>query len=463
MNRLDTSPLPKWLRIPLRVAAVLLFIASFAGADTPAGEEEKGAGEAAEGLQEALKESAPPETPEAEVKATVSAEARAEMERIRDAYGKLTSLDLGGTIKAEFDIAGQRETHDATFTSSFRAPSKFRHEVKDDLVVGSTGDKLYMYQPAANAYLLLDTPEKANDDGQPEADAAAPAGRFDPKKMPEPIPQLLDQQNPSLMLALAADASAHLADGIAKIETGPDAKLDGQSFRALRFTAPDESVIDMLVDPQTHLVRRVSVDLRKSIERDGQPDVKTANVTYDYSTVKPGAETNDGQFAWSPPQGARDLAQMASAEAGEGDYPAMKLAGQAAPDFSLDDLDGNKVSLADLKGSVVVLDFWATWCGPCVASLPGLDKIYQANKEKGVKVYAVNLAEEKVVVRAFVEKTKLGIPVLLDTDGKVGEAYSAQAIPQTVVIGKDGKVVKVFIGGGHDEELSAAIADALKQ
>jgi peroxiredoxin len=86
-------------------------------------------------------------------------------------------------------------------------------------------------------------------------------------------------------------------------------------------------------------------------------------------------------------------------------------------------------------------------------------------KDKGVNVFAVNLQEEKDEVEAFVKKTNLTVPVLLDTTGAVAQSYKASAIPQTVIIGKDGKVAKVFIGFGGEEtakEMKDAVEKAMK-
>jgi peroxiredoxin len=108
---------------------------------------------------------------------------------------------------------------------------------------------------------------------------------------------------------------------------------------------------------------------------------------------------------------------------------------------------------------------WATWCPPCRASLPHLDKLYEETKDKGVTIYAVNLQEEKDDVQNFIKQTNLKTPVLLDSDGAVAQAYHANAIPQTMVIGKDGKVVKIFVGFSGDEsakELKQTVEKALK-
>jgi peroxiredoxin len=142
---------------------------------------------------------------------------------------------------------------------------------------------------------------------------------------------------------------------------------------------------------------------------------------------------------------------------------ASELEGKAAPNFKLEGLDGKSISLADLKGKVIVLDFWATWCGPCRLSLPHLDKLYQAQKEKGLQVFALDQQEGKDEVEAFVKKTGLTVPVLLDSEGKVGNQYGVTGIPQTVVIGKDGKIAKIFVGFDPDSspaELEKAVEAA---
>jgi thiol-disulfide isomerase/thioredoxin len=143
------------------------------------------------------------------------------------------------------------------------------------------------------------------------------------------------------------------------------------------------------------------------------------------------------------------------------------LVGKAAKDFTLDTLDGKTVKLSALKGDVVVLDFWATWCGPCQHSLPHLQKL-SADKEradKGLKVYAVNDQEKKNVVQAFLNENHYTFTVPLDKDGKVMESYMVQGIPTTVIVGRDGVIAKVFVGyGGEDsaKEIDTAVDDALK-
>ena len=129
----------------------------------------------------------------------------------------------------------------------------------------------------------------------------------------------------------------------------------------------------------------------------------------------------------------------------------------------MEDLDGNTVKLADLKGSVFILDFWATWCGPCRAAMPSLNALYEKHKAAGLKVYIVNQQEPKEKVAKFVESNKLTMTPLLDLKAIVGKKYHVNGIPTTVVIGRDGMVKQVHVGfGGNLDELDKEIEGLLK-
>ncbi len=141
------------------------------------------------------------------------------------------------------------------------------------------------------------------------------------------------------------------------------------------------------------------------------------------------------------------------------------LKGKQAPAFRLDALKGKPVALSDLKGKVVVVDFWATWCPPCRESLPHLDALSKDKEyaKKGLKVYAVNLRESAEKVRAYVEKQNLSFNVLLDKDGSTAQSYLVRGIPTTVVIDREGNIAEVMIGfGGSDAPLKKAVEKALE-
>src|SRR5262249_43555320 len=133
------------------------------------------------------------------------------------------------------------------------------------------------------------------------------------------------------------------------------------------------------------------------------------------------------------------------------------LVGQPAFPFKLDMLDGPQFNLTDHKGRVVVLELWATWCGPCLQSMPLIDGVVREFAERRVELVAVNLEEQPEQVKAMLERHKLKVPVALDRDGVVAGKYAVTAIPQTVVVDGEGKVVRLFVGGGKKT------ADALRK
>lgn len=119
---------------------------------------------------------------------------------------------------------------------------------------------------------------------------------------------------------------------------------------------------------------------------------------------------------------------------------------QSAPAFSLKSLTGETVSLADLKGNVVFIDFWATWCPPCRISLPAVERLHADYQGKPVRVLGVSVDEDMDALRAFVKKKGTAYPVLSDSDSAVASAYGADGIPHFVVVDKDGRLVDQWSG-----------------
>jgi cytochrome c biogenesis protein CcmG/thiol:disulfide interchange protein DsbE len=141
-----------------------------------------------------------------------------------------------------------------------------------------------------------------------------------------------------------------------------------------------------------------------------------------------------------------------------------KVYGQAlreAPDFVLYDMEGKSFKLSQLKGKVVLLDFWATWCPFCRKSIPILISLYNEYKDKGLEIVGVALEYDGgKVLKIFAEKEKINYTVLIGNE-KVAREYSAYGVPTRFLINREGQIVERFVGFQNREVLESAIKELL--
>jgi peroxiredoxin len=132
--------------------------------------------------------------------------------------------------------------------------------------------------------------------------------------------------------------------------------------------------------------------------------------------------------------------------------------GDAAPDFQLTSLDGQAVSLSDLKGNPVLLNFWATWCVPCKMETPYLQEIYDEWQVMGLVLLAVDISESSSKVEAFMQSEGFSLPVLLDSAGKVAKKYGIWVIPTTFFIDLNGVIQEIKLGAFQSKaEIEASL------
>src|SRR5688572_8189932 len=191
---------------------------------------------------------------------------------MKTAYGQLTALEVGGKVSANFDISGQKRQESQEFTGSFAAPNKFRHQAKDGLLIGSTGEKVYVYSKDENVFVTTDPPNKE---------------RF--STVPQPIGNMLFGENPSILMAILQDPTQVLNGSTVK--RAADVTVDGKAYPALHVSEREGlDELTVVLDPSTHLLRRVTMDLSKQVEKRGAPDIKAAEFVVDYTTTSAGAE-----------------------------------------------------------------------------------------------------------------------------------------------------------------------------
>ncbi len=220
-----------------------------------------------------------------------------------------------------------------------------------------------------------------------------------------------------------------------------------------------EGAVQADVNTQSNLLSKMKMDFTPP----GAPPGIKVNV--DFSMDPKISEALESPIAFDP-KDRKAVTSLADLE------PSSLEVGEMAPDFTLLSLDGKTVKMSELKGSVVVLDFWATWCGPCKKGLPDIQKFHDWAKDSGksIKVFAVNVWERgdnrDQLVKDFWTGQGFTMPTLIDADDKLIGAYGFRSIPTTVVIDDQGKIFKIHSGlvPGTDivKELQAETEEAAK-
>ncbi|MFC2052094.1 TlpA family protein disulfide reductase [Chloroflexota bacterium] len=120
--------------------------------------------------------------------------------------------------------------------------------------------------------------------------------------------------------------------------------------------------------------------------------------------------------------------------------------GNLAPDFQLSNLEGQAISLSDFRGRPVLINFWASWCGPCRAEMPYIQQIFEKWSDRGLVILAIDIGESRSTVEDFMQSYGLSFPALLDMNKTVSAEYNIRFIPTTFLIDKDGIIKAVKIG-----------------
>ncbi len=379
---------------------------------------------------------------------SVSAKVDPKAKKVIDAWGKyfsgLRGFTFASDVAIQFEQQGQKQNRNFTLKLSAERPNKLAYSAEASVQAGAT----------------------VVCDGNELAMSVKGFPRYGVERAPETWTEILQNQlilgslsigNGAVVTVamLSDDPAKTLLEKTTEVKYGGTVALDGTKCHLIQAIG-DELDWQLWIEAgDKPLVRQFVPDLAKTFTKMAQGSkakaqldgVKITNtMTFKDWEVNPKFPADE--FVFHAPEGVEKVDSLMEIVSGgrdeRGPHP---LVGEVAPEVKLDLLDGGSFDLAEQKGkNVVILDFWATWCGPCRQAMPVIEKVADKYKDKGVMLVAVNLEEGAEEIQKFLEDSELKVTIALDKDGAVGRAFGAEAIPQTVLVGKDGSVQVVVVG-----------------
>lgn len=279
---------------------------------------------------------------------------------------------------------------------------------------------------------------------------------------------------PVLALSVAGvDPAISFLGGMESLIIADRKPFGDSEIPAIHFvgTQADGVVWDLWIrDDDSPEPMRMIVDLTPMLLQSGKVDLPggySQQIRYDFLSYRTTGRVDDSLFEYVIKPGARQYDSIA-------DYYAQQqrlaeqhpTVGKTAPAFRASNLRGQIVDTRRLRGRVLVVDFWASWCKPCLEALPMIREVTGEFKPSEVSLLSINTGEPKAKVIQFSRQQRLPADSLLDEQGKIADGYQADRIPQTTIIGRDGKVFRVLQGFSDPKDagdrLRTAIQEALK-
>jgi peroxiredoxin len=357
------------------------------------------------------------------------------LRRMADYLGELPAFSCSIDALMRIQAQGMDNRVATKFTLRLERPNRFALVV-DEGEMGTTiisdGKQLIQFLPMTNRYTVQEAPDDL-------AGLAKEGGAMGLSSMSNVIIPTSGEEFFDKLMANVKRSEYLGAEKIGEV-----------ICHHCRFYRDDFNWDIWIESGERPLVHKVVPDLSKQLAEAGEV-LKDAKLEYSiaFANWNVAPKFTDADFAFTPPEGAEEVESLMAGMGGAGapEDELHGLVGQPAPPFQTVDPDGQPIDLAAHLGKqVIMLDFWATWCGPCIDAMPEVDGVAEKFAESGLVFYAVNSGEDADTVKEFLKSAKLELPVAMDTDGKVNELYLVNGIPQTVLIGKDGKVQVVHVG-----------------
>lgn len=349
------------------------------------------------------------------------------IEKLANTYKGATSLST--KIIVDMNLLakdGSKQKLPAEYAISISKPNRFSVEListRGGKVVSNGKRSEFFFKPA-NAYMIAPSMKTMEEDFGKHEFRFVTAGLLNFAFVRE-----LMETNPY----------AAIMSDVKNLTYVGSEKIDNLDCDRVRITQ-GEFVRDIWVTKSTApMLLKVSPDMTAGMNERARKAGNKILLSFQFKDQILNTTMNDGRFEVAHPTGAKFVREFFHEEGGE-------FIGKPAPDAVLSMSDGTKIKLSSLKDRFVVLDFWATWCPPCVMSLPVFAKASEQFKSKGVVFIAVNKGEDTATAKRWFQQKHLSVPLASDVNLQTSSAFHVEGIPCTVFIGRDGNVKGYHVG-----------------
>ena len=360
-------------------------------------------------------------------------------------YNSLTSFHFAAKEVTETRSGGAQRRTSAHYVTALDAKGRSRVEIRDESrnsLAVFDGHSNWVYLPGIKRYTRQSS---GSIPGSPSARRI-----FDGVDLAEYVERYASRYQALSRNLVSATIVRHEAlDGEAR--AGTYAVVEAR-YKLPSGTPVGQSKRTFWIDEKGFLIAR---EISRAIAK--APGLKhpvEIIQTVSFATARADEELPDSLFVFVPPEDAERVLtfnRLARRSA--------KFVGETAQDFSLHDLKGRTFRLRDLRGKIVLLDFWASWCGPCRIDLPHIEALYDEYTREELVVLGVN-GESETAARSFMQQQGYSFPSLVDESYEVSRQYQATSFPTIVIVDREGNIAAYLIGLQRERDLHRALAKA---
>ncbi len=354
------------------------------------------------------------------------------LKNVAERYKTLKAYDIQAERRVSFALSGQSGINESKIELAVGSDGKFRVEQSGNGITElrvSDGKNTWKSLPRQKTWSKQEAAQVMDEEDNEQSGSDSSVGQ-----------DLFTQTQQSFVKRYTG--LEHYS-GVAVIEKEEKLKFNGDKVDCVVVRIPLK-----VSDNRLYIAKDTSLVLRHTEivpNRGGQMQITT-----DYKKIEL-AQPSPELFAFEPSRGSKEVSDVSLPSEQN-----MSLVGRQATDFTLKKLDGLPIHLAELRGKVVMLDFWASWCPPCRRELPTIDALGRKYKDKGVLVLGVN-DEDAKIARRYLADHHPDLATLHDDKSKVHRLYGCRAIPTVLVIDRSGVIVAHFVGMRQESELVAAL------